>query len=547
MGTPHKNKKDYSMKSQPIESAVKNEPGSYKFEIDGELLDFSKFKLSALKHEDIGWALAKVTWRKRNEISAATAQTYWYSIDRFFEFLTTQKSTPKVSEINQLLINDFIYWLNSVATLRLSTSDPLAESSKRKIWGHIREYFMSLADEDRTFQNLELPTHVFDSDSGESFKPYSKNELIQISKASFSDTRKIVNGTSKIYRSAYIGELIPHAIRILIKTGINPEVLFDLDITSISVKSSHILNSSRLILPIKRRSGKSQNISLQDEESDGIRVKSNVIRLLEEVENLTEATRKILPSNSPLKNKLWLVRGEGGKIDIFSNFSYYMSLQAFSKRHDIVDDSGDRLVINFRRFRPTFAEEILRINGGDVRDLQKRLGHSHLRTTMGYLDPNLEERKEAFHYSGLALVNWVFKDEKPSSLKLVAEDLDISEENASKLISGEFNVSVGKCKNPFDSPLQGVKKGDFCTQYLACFRCHYSVILKEDGHRLFSFYHWLISKRALVGDQKWQESYEWIIDIIDNEIAPKLGDSECVLSMKREAELNPFPMWSREQ
>lgn len=165
---------------------------------------------------------------------------------------------------------------------------------------------------------------------------------------------------------------------------------------------------------------------------------------------------------------------------------------------------------------------------------------------MGYLDPQLDERKEAFHYTGVAMVDWVLKGETSSSSKIVAENLNISEENAGKLISGEFNIGVGKCINPFDSPLKGVKKGEFCTQYMACFKCHYSVIMKEDAHRLFSFYHWLISKRVLLGEQKWQESYGWIIEIIDNEIAPKLGDSEWVLLMKDEAEKNPFPLWSND-
>lgn len=549
MGKPHKNKKDYSVKVQPIALAIKNEPASYLFEIDNKVLDLTRYKLDPNIIEDIGWAFAKVIWRKRNEIAAPTTDLIMYAIDRFYEFLESKPKITKVSDLDQTHINDFIYWLKNVATLRNSSGEPLSESSKRRIWGYIRESLVSFIEEDPTLQDIELPTQVFDANEGIPFKSYSKNELNQIAKASFKESREVVNGLGKrrAFESGYVRKLIPHAIQVLIKTGINPEVLFDMDITSQSIKSSHILNSSRLILPVKKRSGKSQNIELLDELADGVRIKNDVVRLLEQVENLTSELRQSLPNESSLKQKLWLVKDDNGKIDMFNNFRYYMSLQLFSKRNNILDDSGNTLVINFRRFRPTFAEQILKINGGNLRDLQKRLGHSHIRTTMGYLDPNLDERKESFHYAGQAMVNWALKEEKSPSLNQISEKLEISQDDANKLIKGEFNVTVGKCKNPFDSPLKGVKKGEFCTQYLACFRCHYSVILKEDGHRLFSFYHWLKSKRLVLGEQKWQESYGWIIEIIDNEIAPKLGDSDWISLMKNEAEKNPFPMWLRDQ
>lgn len=105
-------------------------------------------------------------------------------------------------------------------------------------------------------------------------------------------------------------------------------------------------------------------------------------------------------------------------------------------------------------------------------------------------------------------------------------------------------MGVAKCKDPFNSPLKGIKNGELCTEYLACFRCGNCVVLKEDNHRLFSFYHWILSKKMILGEEKWISSYSWIIDIIDNDIAPKLGDQEWVSSRKIEAKSDPFPMWA---
>ena len=114
---------------------------------------------------------------------------------------------------------------------------------------------------------------------------------------------------------------------------------------------------------------------------------------------------------------------------------------------------------------------------------------------------------------------------------------------AEKLADGDFNMAAAKCKDPFDSPLKGVKKGELCTEYLACFRCGNCVVLKEDSHRLFSFYHWLTSKKAVLGVEKWQATYGWVIDIINNDIAPQLGDEKWVAEEKRKAKEAPFPMW----
>ncbi len=548
MGTPQRNKKNYSMASQPIELAIRNEPESYLIEIDGKFLDFKKFKLCSDRKQDIGWAFVKAIWRKRNDISASTAVAHRCSIVRFYEFLREHKRATRVAHIKQQIVDDFIFWLNAV--LRKSDKQPLSETSKRKTWGHIREHLNTFMEDDSYGLDLELPEQVFDSKEGISFKPYSEYELSQIARASFADSRKAINGalnTELFYsRSPYIGQLIPHAIQISIKTGINPEVLFNLDIPSKSVMHSEMLNSSRLILPVKARSGKSQNIAMNDEVVDGLRVRNNVVRLLEEVGKLTEETRRLLPSDSALKNKLWLVKTYDGKVTVFNNCSYYMSLQAFSKKHDIKSDKNERLVINFRRFRPTFSEQILKLNGGNLRDLQKRLGHSNLRTTMSYLDPNLAERKKAFNYAGQAMERWAFQGNSGSPVE-VANQLDISIENAEKLIDGEFNTNVGKCKNPLDSPLKGIKKGEVCHQYTECLRCPHCVVLKEDSNRLFSFYHWLMFKRETLGLETWEKNYSWIINNIDTVIAPALGDAEWIEMAKNEAKKNPFPIWRLDQ
>ncbi len=548
MGSPQKNRKVYGISEISKDITFENIPSSYEFTIAGVNLDFKRFILKKDKTDDIAWAFAVVAWRKRNDIEASTIILHINAIDRFFEFISTEKGPVGLNDFNQSLINEFIYWLKFISKKRLNKDENLSETSKSKYWGVIRDYIRDLIIYEMISPDLEFPIQMFNLNEFQPFKAYTENEVKQILYACIKDTKSVLLNNQIVGNrgvlSPYLAILIPHALLLSLRTGINPEVLFNIDITSISVKESHILNSKILILPIKKRSRKSQNIELKDEIEKGFRVKSNVARLLDEVEKITSPARSSLANNSPLKNKLWLVMSDSGVINTFNNFRYFASLQSFSKRHNITDEFGKLVDINFRRFRPTFAEAMLKLNGGDVRDLQKRLGHSNLATTMGYLDPNLEDRIKAFNYAGKTMVEWTFKGDKKPSVEQVANKLEISLETAEKFSNGDFNMGVAKCKDPFNSPLKGIKSGELCTEYLACFRCGNCVVVKEDNHRLFSFYHWLISKKMILGEEKWKSSYSWIIEIIDNDIAPKLGDQEWVNIRKFEAMNNPFPMWA---
>lgn len=547
MGSPHLRRKNYKMAAASIAPAVANIPLDYSFEIDGTEIDLLPYKLFEDKTKDIAWAFAIVMWRRRNEISGDTAKSHLVAIDRFFEYREGEIGNLSLDQLNQSVVGYFTYWMKYLATKRDGSNEPISETSKRKYWGVIRSYISDLIHYGLIDENLTLPVHVFDSNEGESFKPYSKAEIEQIAAACKHDIQLVKQGKKIVHetggRSGYVARLIPHALLISLRTGINPEVLFEMETTDRSLKASHLLNSTRLILPIKARSGKSQNIELKESETHGVRVKNSIVRLLKEVEELTKAARESLPSDNPLKRKLWLAQDDEGQVNSFRNYMYFKSLQSFCKRHDITDEQGNITALNFRRFRPTFAEAMLKLNGGDLRDLQKRLGHSHIRTTMGYLDPNLEERKEAFHYAGKAMEDWALRGKDRFDLNDLAKELDITLEDAEKLSNGDYDMGATKCKNPFKSPLKGSKEGDLCTNYLACFRCGNCVVLKEDSHRLFSFYHWLLHKKVVLGEEKWEATYGWIIEIIDNDIAPKLGNEDWIAAQKEKALAEPFEMW----
>lgn len=544
MGQPHRNKKNYSMTKESLEILVENEPPGYFFNISSSEIDLSKYKQSDDKSQDLAWYFAVILWRKRISVVAITIVNQIYHIDRFFEFVRAEIGTLMISDFNQNVIDGFIYWLSYVAPNK-TYSDFLSEGTKRKIWGSMRSFFFDLIQDKVLDKDLILPINIFDKNEFESFKQYDKEEFKQILSASHKDQIELRLDKTiavKAGRSGFLTRLIPHAFLLSARTGINPEVLFDMDIPRLSLKHSSIRNSTILELPIKKRSGGNYNLELLDYEN--LRVKNDVVRLLEEVEQLTNEARNKLNENDPLRNKLWLAIDDNGEVNKFNKFSYYLSLQAFSKRHNLKSRNGETLSLNFRRFRPTFAELTLELNGGDYRDLQKKLGHKSLRTTMmHYIDPNLDKRKDSFVFAGKVMTDWALSENIDKSIKNISILLNTDTKNVEKLISGEHNMNIAKCNDPYSSPLKGMKKGELCTQYLACFRCGNCVVLKEDSYRLFSFYYWLIDKKNDLGLDKWTMTYEWIIEIIDNVIAPQLGDADWIAAEKQKAKNKPFIMW----
>ena len=547
MAAPHLRRKSYKIDKEESAQAIANKPLSYHFDIDGKTIDLEPYKQIEDKNTDLAWAFAIVLWRKRNEITASTAETHIVAIDRFFEYCQDEIGILPLNDIDQSVISGYSYWMRYLAVKRDGSKRPLSEESKRSLWGHLRSYFEEMIHYGLLNDDIKLPVNVFSSNESNPYKPFTHHEQEQIANACERDIALVNSGsklvTEKSRYTPYLAPLIPHSLLISLRTGLNPEVLFEMDVTEHSLKSSHLLNSTRLVLPIKKRSGRSMNIELLNDRKNEVRLNNGIITLLKEVESLTQNTRDQLAEGDPLRRKLWLVKADDGRINVFRRFVYYLSLQSFCKRHRIVDEQGELISLNYRRFRPTFAEEMLKINGGDIRDLQKRLGHSFIRTTMGYLDPNLDERKEAFQYAGKTMEHWAMKGDTGVDVQKVSKQLDIPIVAAEKLSNGDFDMGAAKCKNPFDSPLEGVKKGELCTNYLACFRCGNCVVLKEDSHRLFSFYYWLIDKKHILGNERWESTYGWIIEIIDNDIAPQLGNEKWVNSEKTKARDNPFPMW----
>lgn len=549
MGDVRRNRKSYKVKQKGNVIPLKNEPPGYTFSISGHDFSFDEYRRCDDKEQDIGWAFARAFWFRRNEVNPDTQEGVHGLLQRFFDFL--DENHPDVTRIDQVtteLAEDYSFYLKYLAGMKghaAHTRKVLKDNSRRKIWGAFRTLMERLHVEGIAREDLFLRWDVFKGiDKGDPFKPFSQLERAAIVKACVKEIERVRAG-EKIYANAYIADFLPYAFLISLRSGANPEVLFALPVTSMCLKKGYLPGTERLILPIKNRSGYSQNITF-DEAPESVRIKSRVADLIREVEEMTQPYRDALPDDHRLKHMLWVTYDSVPGHETYRLLNervYAATIESFVKRHGLKDDFGNPLNLNFKRFRPTFAEAMLKVSGGDIRDVQKRLNHKNIRTTFRYLDPDLEERKTAFRFAGKTMQEWAIGKGGKPDVKSVAAKLEVSESESEQLIEGDFDMGVSKCKNPFNSPLPGQEKGQLCTNFLGCFRCGNMIVLKEDAYRLFSFYFWLLDKKKSMSSSKWSRAYQWIIDVIDFDIAPQLGDEVWIEEQKRKAQNEPFPLW----
>ncbi len=244
-----------------------------------------------------------------------------------------------------------------------------------------------------------------------------------------------------------------------------------------------------------------------------------------------------------MKDFVWLYRGRKGDIRRLNlgGSAVLHALSVFVKKHDIRDDDGKPLKLNLARLRPTFATEAFLKTKGDLVKLKQLLGHSSIATTQQYVSaammPEMLENAAAdlsAHESEMK-ARIVVGD--------VASELDISKEEAGRLLSGDFDTFLSKCMNPLNSPLKGEQEGKMCSRFHACLRCGHSLITSEDLTKIFSYQNSLIKIGGgdLMSTEQFEKAFGSDIRLINN-IASRFP-AEVVEGARRKALKIPCPQW----
>jgi integrase len=555
MGDIARKRKNFATEpSDPGPAVLRNEPPGYAFNAQGLRIDLSAHKRFPQKKKDIAWHIGAAIWRRRMVVRQKTIETYISGLDRFFEFLDARHpSVLMINEISTDLLEDYIYWAKYLAERRLGVG-PLASGSPLRWWKSLATLLLDLqADEDSPLaSDLVVPWGVSRGHVDTHTKPYSIKERDQILRACYraieKSRRKDSECDGRKREGSDITRLVPYLLLLAIRTGFNAGVLLGLEVGC--AMPSQIAGLGWVRGAIKYRNGRAPNHPTNLESTTcELPLQMREVDLIEEVTEITRHSRAAAAQEH--RKFLWLVspcewgtKHASDKAMPLSEVSYAQYFEFFSKRYDLKDDAGKPLVLNLKRCRPSFAEGLLKANGGDLWELSKRLDHANLRTTMRYVDPNQEDRKRTFRFAGLVMQAWGLGTDGLPDRETLIRDLKLTADEADRLLNGEHNMGLAKCRNPWNSPVKGVKPGEACSEFLVCLRCPNMVVLREDAHRLFSFYWYIHDKQYRMDKRDWNLRYRWILEVIDKEIAPKLGRPEWIEQMKADAKAKPHPLWS---
>jgi len=539
MGDINRKRKHYTQLDLEVMADL---PPALSFEFDDYTWDFGKLAAWG-QRDNLAYQFSVVFWQRRHDVSHPTRVIYWHSYKVFWKFLDAiYPNITNTEEITSEVIQSFIVWLSytkiELGRWNKDVGEPTSQGTQHKMYSVIKGVILRLISNGVINQDIEFPIIAFrnlEYNSKQS-KPYSRAERKRIVSAC---TKEIIEIKMNGLHKDRLGMHIPYILLIALRTGINAQPLLDLHLDSLK---SSVLDGRTSLSICKNRGYSSQNIDVSETEVSNVELTKRVVSLFKEVQALTESLR--LNASEELSQDLWLIRDKIDSTKTLSvkfTSSVYTAIKAFAISHNLRSDQGEPLNLNLRRMRPTFAHALLRINGGDLRDLQRRLNHKNITTTMGYLDPEQDEFKSSFKHQGLVMQLWV-KGVAGISETEIAEKLNITIDEAKKVISGANSMLVGSCKNPLDSPFNKNSESA-CTNFMACFRCPNQIIMQDDLHKVFSFYWYLLKKKPMISDKAWEKAYAWIIRIIDEDIVPQIDPKLDINALKENAKINPHPAW----
>ena len=528
---------------------LRNEPPGYHFRIGDLVVDFRPYIRKPQKSLDVAWHLAIAIWRRRGVTRRATIEGNYGAALRFLEYVDGISGRPSITAVDRRLLASFVFWAKNIADRRDGTGKVTPTTGVRW-WRSIAALFNELRKDKALKLSPSLRLPVVKSVPDKPVAPYSRTERDRILRAAYREieARKKTRTFADVVRHS---DLVPYALILAIRTGLNPSVLLELGDNP--VRPSQIKGLAWLRTGIKHRSGAGHThpAVTPEADEDAPLIRMREAELIDEVRTLTSSLRAVAPED--LKSELWLIgsavhaKSTGSRTKMrrmSTSGGLYPALQSLVDRYELKTDDGHRLSLTFQRCRPTFAEEYLRANGGDLVDLQRRLGQRSLKSTTRYVDLKAADRRRSFRFAGLVLQSLSLGDESlPTDDELVSGH-HLTPEEIAKLRSGENNVALARCRDPFNSPLRSVLSGEVCAEFMACLKCPNMVVIRDDLYRLFSFYWYIDDKRSLIGRAAWTENYSWIIETIDNEIATRFADTDAVAAAKTRAQTNPHPLWT---
>jgi len=515
--------------------------------------DFTPF--CADGREALAGHLRDAVWNLRNESEGKTLKNYFVGIEYFFDFLLHVTSTdPVITRLDQIdvtVMRIYIAWLGTqIATKGPNMGQLFSIGTQRQIYSALKSLLKNRQKRHpaSVHSDLSFPKNPFPNSNSKANHrlPYSISEQDRITAALNADLKRTHEKGEPLEADQV---LAIHLIIIGLAAGINLTSLIEV---SRNALLPHAAPDRRFIQFFKRRGHSTHAVSVREDktelEVDAIKTIPN--NIAEHFDYLCEYTAPLMDEAPQDKREYaFLVRMKIGerKDEVVGLNSMNAShcVNAFAKRHALIDDRGRPLKLNISRLRPTMASNLYR-KTKDIRKVQKALGHSYVETTEMYVARDLESERD--HNLVLESMEQRFSAIKVDGKIMIAADGQFPA-NLQHLLDGGYNTGIARCRNPMrgknptraDNTVAEEIEG-VCKKFLACFKCPNMMVFEDDLWRLFSFYYRLISERNKIHPDHWSKTYGPIIRRVDRHIAP-LFHADKVAEARVKAQKTPHPTW----
>lgn len=524
-------------------------PPDWAFNIDcpyhGEIaFDFTPFRANG--RDNLAGHLRDALWNLRHEHVGSTLKGYPYTLRTFWRFLDYYyaahgETITRLDEINRNLLDKYLAWLEQqIVPKGTNRGHRFSIGARRQAFKTLKSLLVNRQRRapDAVSPDLSFPKNPFPNSNVLTPKRdgYSVAEEKRLTVALNADLKCIHKHSGEGLTPLQVFAV--HLIILGLATGRNQQPLLELRRDSLR---KHPLPDRELLVTFKRRGYSTHSSSVRSSPPPNAETEINAIpaTIGDHIRFLADYTAPLAAdADARERDYVFLWRKtrcqDRGKIAQLDRVNATKALEAFVKRHALLDDRGRPLKVTLGRLRPTFADNIYR-RTGDIRRVQQALGHASVQTTMQRYT-NVPFEAERDHAIVLDSMVSRFTRFVIDGRVLLAADGQIPLADVHNLLAEGYATGVARCKNPFR------ESESLCMRFFHCFRCPGMVVFEDDLWRLFSFYYCLLKERHKINPPNWEKLYGPIIRRIDRDIASQFRP-EIVAEARRQAQEHPHPAW----
>ncbi len=328
-------------------------------------------------------------------------------------------------------------------------------------------------------------------------------------------------------------QLIPFAIMIAARTGINADALYSLERDCLV---PHEVDDDLFYCVWEKPRASKQQKQLHRVDR---RKQMGVVELIQFLQQYTEPLAA--QADPPENHKLFLYFSEnkGLKRRLISPYTAprlsWRRVRGFYQRHRLPRFS-------LSQFRPSAATLLYLQTGGNLGKVQQFLQHAHLHTTVRYV---LNSITESFN----ARVIQKAQELMVERVTVVAEKrekgvkrLNLPTAQASKIVAGRFDTGCGACRDPYNSPQPGEIEGRACTSFHACFSCPNGLWFLEDLPLIMATRDRFLRLRSEMRPGDWELVYGSSLRIINEQIIAAFRTEQIEMAEIKASDLKNMPL-----